>query len=56
MTLPTITPAELKADITAVEQVIAVIEKYDSLLSIPAAVKTGIAELDTLLKWAETVV
>lgn len=55
MALPAITPAELKADIAAIEQIVAVIAKYDDLLPIPEAVKTGIADLDALLKWAESV-
>lgn len=55
MTTPTVDLATLKADIAAVEQVVALIEKYDALLPIPENIKTGVADLDALLKWVEAV-
>lgn len=55
MNLPNIDPAQIKDDIAKVEQVVALVEKYDALLPIPAAIKTAIADLDALLKWADSV-
>jgi len=53
--LGSITLAEVQADVAKVEEVVALAEKYESLLPLPASVKTGLADLDAALKFAESV-
>jgi len=48
--------AEVQADIEKVEEVVAIVAKYDALLPIPASVKTAVTDLDNALKFAESVV
>lgn len=47
--------AEIVADLAKVEEVVALIEKYDGALPLPASVKTGITDFDNFLKFAESV-
>lgn len=48
--------AEIESDIAKVEEVVALVEKYDGLLPIPSYVKTAVADLDEALKFAASVV
>lgn len=43
--------SQLAADVAKVEEVLALIEKYDALLPIPAVAKTAIADLAALLRF-----
>lgn len=48
--------AEIEADLKKVESVVALVEKYENLLPLPAGVKTAVADFDKALKFAESVV
>ena len=50
-----LTLAEVEADVAKVEAVVELVEKYESLLPLPASVKTGVTDLDNALKFAESV-
>lgn len=47
--------SEIQADVAKVEEVVALVAKYETMLPLPASVKTGVADLDAFLKFAESV-
>jgi hypothetical protein len=47
--------AEVEADLAKVADVLAVVEKYEAALPLPATVKTGIADLQKALTFAQDV-
>lgn len=53
--LSSLNMAEIQADLAKVEEVVAIVEKYDGALPLPASVKTGVTDLDNALKFAESV-
>jgi hypothetical protein len=53
--LSSVSLAEVQADLAKVAEVVALVEKYDGLLPLPASVKTGITDFDNFLKFAESV-